>query len=272
MLFTLVAALVLLAVAWFFGQELLVRLFGPPRVTLVETYEERPDGPVFDHSLLTTILGEHVDAEGRVDYGELAADPVRLDLYLKQLEGARPDDLGRSERLALLINAYNAFTLRLIVDHWDGGALKSIKDIPEDQRWEAVRWKIGAGLHSLSDIEHRLIRPHFAEARIHFALVCAALGCPPLRNEAYTGARLEEQLRSQSLRVHGDARWLRHEANSEQIELTLLYSWYGNDFEQVAESVIEHAARFSAPLATTLKGGGAPAITWLPYDWALNRQ
>ena len=92
-------------------------------------------------------------------------------------------DLGRSEKLALLINAYNACTLRLILDHWNDGQLASIKDIPRDNRWEDQRWQIGKRRLSLNQIEHEEIRGRFAEPRIHFALVCAAKGCPPLRAE-----------------------------------------------------------------------------------------
>ena len=79
----------------------------------------------------------------------------------------------------LLINAYNAFTLRLILDYYP---VRSIKDIRASKRWDDQRWRIGEAVFSLNQIEHEQIRPKFAEPRIHFALVCAAIGCPKLRN------------------------------------------------------------------------------------------
>jgi hypothetical protein len=96
--------------------------------------------------------------------------------------------MGRNEKLALLINAYNAFTLKLIVERLP---VQSILDIPAAERWDAVRWKVGGQVWSLKQIEHEQIRPKFTEPRVHFALVCAAVGCPPLRNEAYDASRLD---------------------------------------------------------------------------------
>ena len=122
------------------------------------------------------------------------------------------DELGRDERLALLINAYNAFTLRLILDHYP---VASITDIPADQRWDAVRWRLAGETYSLNQIEHELVRPNFREPRIHFALVCAAVGCPPLRTEAYTGELLEEQLEGQTRYSHAHDRWLRYRTGAD---------------------------------------------------------
>lgn len=170
-------------------------LFGPPAVTMRETYAEKPGGPAFDHAALDSLLKTHVDDAGRVDYRALKQEAAALDAYIAALAGAPLDEMGRSERLALLTNAYNAFTLRLILDHHP---VKSIKDIPAAQRWDAVRWTVGGQTWSLNQIEHEQIRPHFAEPRIHFALVCAAVGCPPLRNEAYRADDLDAQLDAQT--------------------------------------------------------------------------
>jgi hypothetical protein len=124
--------------------------------------------------------------------------------------------------------------------------------------------------YSLNQIEHGLIRPNFREPRIHFALVCAAIGCPPLRSEAYTGDRLEQQLEDQTRFTHGNERWLRYERGNATIELTALYQWYAGDFEQVAGSVLEYAARYDDDLATDLEAGHSPTIRYLDYDWSLN--
>ncbi len=257
-----------------FKPELLQAVFGPPSVTLSEAYADTSDdSPVeatFDHSTFDSLLRRTVDEHGWVDYAALASNPKLLDDYIAALGTAPFDELGRDEKLALLINAYNAFTLRLIVDHWAGGRIKSIKDIRKAKRWADRRWNIGGRTFSLDDIEHQQIRPKFAEPRIHFALVCAAIGCPKLRNEAYQADRLDDQLADQTRYVHRHDRWFRYEPASGEVHLTKIYDWYGGDFKQVAGSVLDFAARYSADLKQTLKAGRKQRIKWLKYDWKLN--
>lgn len=254
-----------------FNPTLLARLvggsLGPPEVTLRETYEEKPNGPAVDHSAFDDLLKRHVDPDGWVDYEGLKRDAAKLDAYIGALAEAPFDDLGRSQKLALLINAYNAFTLRLILDYYP---IASIQDIPAAKRWDDARWRVGPHLWSLNQIEHEQIRPMFREPRIHFALVCAAVGCPKLRNETYRADRLDEQLEDQAQYVHGHDRWFRFSPDSGVLHLTRLYLWYGGDFRQVAGSVPNFAARYSPELKQSQDAGTAPKIEWLAYDWALN--
>ena len=241
-----------------------VVFFGPPSVTLTESHATAPGGPAFDHSLLDALLRQHVH-QGGVDYAALQQAPQQLDTYLHTLADAPLQKLGRDEKLALLINAYNAFTLRLILDHRQPG---SIKDIPADQRWDAPRWPLAGETISLNHLEHVMIRSNFKEPRIHFALVCAAVGCPPLRDEAYTGAKLEAQLADQTRRVHHDGRWLR--LTDQTLFLTQLYAWYADDFEQVAPSVLDYVATHVPALQQMLDTGRRPDLRYLDYDWSLN--
>ena len=243
------------------------RLFGPPMVTLAEAYTEKPSGPSIDHSSFNTLLQKYVSKDGWVNYKELAKDAAKLDAYIDSLAKVGFDELGRSEKLALLINAYNAFTLRLILDHYP---VKSIMDIPADKRWDAERWRIGSMKLSLNQIEHEQVRPKFKEPRIHFALVCAAVGCPPLRNEAYTADNLETQLVSQSQYVHTHDRWIQIATDGRSVGLTSLYKWYGGDFEQAAGSVLKYAASQSPALKKLTDAGRSPAVSYLDYDWSLN--
>lgn len=242
-------------------------LFGPPAVDSVEAYGETESDLTFDHSVLDRLLNEFVDDAGWVDYESLKNSQGELQAYIETLADAPFDELGRNEKLALLINAYNAFTLELILEHYP---VVSIQDIPAAQRWDAVRWKLGGKLLSLSQIEHEQIRPNFKEPRVHFALVCAAIGCPPLRNEAYVGSRIEEQLQSQTQYIHQHRTWFQFQAGESSVKLTQLYNWYGNDFEQSAGSVLKFVATFSAPLKSEMDGGKNLRIDWLEYDWALN--
>ncbi len=244
-------------------------LFGPPAVTLGETYAQKPDGARFDHSVFDALLKKHVDEAGLVDYRALQADPAALDGYITALASAPINDMGRDERLTLLINAYNAFTLRLIIDHYP---VASIKDIPAPQRWKAVRWNLGGTIYSLDQIEHEQIRPHFREPRIHFALVCAAIGCPPLRTEAYQTDRLEEQLIAQSRYVHTRERWFQYDPQNKVVKLTALYNWFAGDFEQAGGSVLDYVASQLPPLAEVVASGTALKIEFLDYDWSLNTQ
>ncbi|MEM7436710.1 MAG: DUF547 domain-containing protein [Myxococcota bacterium] len=247
----------------------LVRVFGPPRVELTEAYADLPAGRPFDHSVYDQLVTQHVDSDGFVDYPGLRRNQAALDQYLDALGSVALDELGRDERLALLLNAYNAFTLRLILDHFP---VKSIRKIPAAKRWKAKRWRLGQQLHSLDEIEHEMIRPNFREPRIHFALVCAAVGCPPLRAEAYTGERLEAQLQDQMRVAHASPRWIRYQRGRSTIALTPLYLWYAGDFEQVAGSVLAFVALHHDDLAADLAAGHRPSIQHLHYDWSLNRQ
>jgi len=249
-------------------QTTIVRILGaPPAVTSIEAYEPKPDGPVVDHSRLDALLRKHVDDDGWVDYEGMQTDAAQLDSYLAELAEVPFELLGRNQKLALLINAYNAFTIRLILDHQP---LDSIRDISANQRWDARRWQVGSHVWSLSQIEHEQIRPNFVEPRVHFALVCAAIGCPPLRNEAYSAGRLEEQLADQVNYVHSHPRWLRFETSSDEVWLTKLYDWYGSDFTQQAPSVLDFVGRSVAPLRQVLDASKHPEIRWLEYDWRLN--
>lgn len=263
-------AMVALAACATVYQQRLAGLFGPPAVTMREAYEHKPQGPSFDHSVFDGLLGRLVDDAGWVDYAGLRKDADQLDRYIAAVATAPFADLGRDEKLALLVNAYNAFTLKLILEHWDEGELESIKDIPADKRWAASRWEIGAHSWSLNEIEHEQIRPKFKEPRIHFALVCAAVGCPPLRTEAYVADRLDAQLEDQTRYVHNHDTWFRFEPQENTAHLTPLYKWYQGDFAQTAGSVLDFAARYAPRLKAALDGGKPPEIQWIEYDWKLN--
>ncbi|HUE87944.1 MAG TPA: VTT domain-containing protein [Vicinamibacterales bacterium] len=239
----------------------------PPAMVAHEVYAGEAGAARFDHSTLDALLSHNVDPDGLVDYDVLHREPAALDRYLSELAHAPFADLGRDDKLALLINAYNAFTLRLILDFYP---VESIRDIPEEKRWKHVRWTLGGATFSLDQIEHEQIRPNFSEPRIHFALVCAAIGCPPLRNEAYVGERLDAQLASQTAYVHTHDRWFQFDSAANEVRLTSLYDWYGSDFLQQAPTVVDYAARHVPALQSALTTGRRPKVRWIDYDWRLN--
>lgn len=247
------------------GCQTLEKVFGPDQVEIGEAYAAQTDGASFDHSTFDALLADIVREDGRVYYDKLAADTSRLDAYIAQLAEADFEALSRDARLALLINAYNAFTLKLIAEYWP---VKSIKDIPDDKRWTHARWTIGGlGKLSLDAIEHEYLRPKFAEPRIHFAVNCASEGCPPLRRFAYDGAQIDAQLQDSTVRAHNDPRWL--QLKGDTVKLTRLYLWFRGDFAQKAGEPVQFAARFNEELAAALAKGDVN-VEIMEYDWAIN--
>ena len=274
------AALVSLAACSYIKHDAINSLFGPPVVTLTEAYKPKPNGPTFSHAVFDQVLHQYVKPGGWVDYKDLSKHPQQLDAYIQSLGHAPFDQMGRNQKLALLLNAYNAFTLRLILDHYP---IASIKDIPAPKRWADKRWNLGGHVWSLDDIEQRQIRGKFREPRVHFAMVCASIGCPPLRDQAYEASKLDQQLQAQAVYVHTHpqamireasgtihTRWFRFDPGANVAYLTKLYDWYGGDFRQVAGSVLKFAARYSPPLRAAMKRGSKPSVEWVPYDWRLN--
>ena len=249
-----------------FKEALVGQLAGRPGDRFVAGGQK---GSRFDHGLLDLVMRVFVNDAGRVHYDKLLERTETLDAYLEQLAEARLGELAPDERLALLINAYNAFTLKLIAEHPDVG---SIKNIPASERWKAKRWNLGGTRVSLNEIEHEMIRGAFDEPRIHWALVCAARDCPPLRQEAYSGDELDAQLAEQARRVHGDGRHVRFDRANGVLQVTRLYDWYGGDFgEGDRAAVIRRAvARYHDGLREALEAGEEPRVRFLDYDWSLN--
>ncbi|MBT3400121.1 MAG: DUF547 domain-containing protein [Rhodospirillaceae bacterium] len=237
----------------------LLALFGPPRVTLREAYGENSGTGTFNHGALDDLLRRCVDGAGFVDYAGLARYAGLLDGYLSRVAAVDFAGLARDEKLALLINVYNAATLRLILDHMP---VASIRDIPAKARWTARRWTVGGKTMSLADIENVELRAKFDEPRIHFAINCASIGCPKLRNAAFTGPSIDAELAAHTRDVHTGARWLH--ATPDGYALSKIYRWYEGDFVQSANSVQNFAARYAPEIA------GKPQRGWLAYDWSLN--
>jgi hypothetical protein len=223
--------------------------------------------------------------DGRVDYQGLKDDGAALERYLEGLagvSGATFNAWAESERLAFLINLYNAATLKLIVDHFP---VKSIKDIgsifkgPWDQ--PVVR-HLGQTI-TLDNLEHDMVRKQYSEPRIHMALVCAAKSCPPLRGEAYVGAKLDAQLDDQSRRFLASPAGLRIDREKKTVYFSSIFKWYGEDFvagfspasgflglDNTQRAVANFCGRYlSAADGDYLKAGGY-AVKYLDYDWALN--
>lgn len=145
---------------------------------------------VFDHSQFDSLLREHVRAGGEVNYSGMARERSKLDRYAQRLATADLTRLDRAERMALWINAYNAFTLLAVLERYP--RLGSIREIP--RVWSRRIYSVAATRYSIGQIENDILRRRFGDPHIHFAIHCASRGCPILRAAAYTGARLDAQL------------------------------------------------------------------------------
>ena len=217
-----------------------------------------------DHAAWDDLVKEHVRDGGWVDYAGFAKDAGQLDAYLEKLgslSAAEFEALSSNAQLATLINAYNAFTVRLILDYRDGGEFESIMDIPEAKRWEHEQWKIAGRTVSLNQIEHEWIRVDYDEPRIHWALVCAAYSCPPLRPEAFTGDQLDKQLAEQENYILN----LEHprfvKRDGDRLLVTSLFQWYGQDWDDWKRYVFANLP---------LDRSKIDEIDFLDYDWKLN--
>ncbi|MGI0028303.1 MAG: DUF547 domain-containing protein, partial [Nitrososphaera sp.] len=183
--------------------------------------------------------------------------------------------------LAFWINAYNAYTIQLVNAHGERESIRNINRGPFGIRaygpWREPIALVGGTAYGLDHIEQEIIRPEFREPRIHFALVCAALGCPPLRSEAYAGPRLEDQLEDQArvfLRLSPEKN--RVDVASRAVYLSPVFRFrdYEEDFGGSRESVARFIARYypPGPERDLLESGRWTKWEYTDYDWALNRQ
>ena len=226
---------------------------------------------VFDHSAFDRLLKAHVEA-GRVDYDAFARAPGFAS-YLDSLAGARPEDLPRDEQLAFWINVYNAYTIQLVNAHGERQSIRNINKtlgvIKALGPWKQAVVRAGGRTLSLDEVEHEIVRKRFKEPRIHFALVCAARSCPPLRREAYTGAALDAQLDDQARAfVSGSPAANRVDVKAGTVYLSPIFNWFRADFPA---NLGKFLARYvSDPSARALLESGRFKMVETRYDWSLN--
>jgi len=251
--------------------RLVRRIFYPPVFGVGRELvpADNTSGDAYDHSIYAEILSRHVDERGFVDYRALSREADRLDVYLSGLAEAERDGLSRFAELALLLNAYNAFTLGLILDH---PGVASIRDIPEPDRWKDERWVIDGTAFSLWELEHRVIRRRFMEPRVHFALVCAAKGCPKLRREPYRGEQLLRQLSDQARSFFADPAKLRWVPDQRVLYVSELIDWYRADFAKDKDGVIDYVVKYLDPVRAEEIGRVREQVRleYLEYNWDLN--
>jgi len=227
----------------------------------------------FDHTHagFARVLAANV-TNGVVDYAALKAVQAELDSYLAGLSAVPRDEFGkwsRDQRLAFLINLYNAATLKLIVDHHPVASIRKIGGLLKGP-WKQEVVGFQGGRITLDRLEHELIRPVFAEPRIHFALVCAARSCPPLRSEPFVAARLGAQLDDQARAFLAQSAKNRIDRAAKTLWLSPIFDWYASDFTQGGRPLVEYVADFLPPEDATELRTGSYRIRHTDYDWTLN--
>jgi hypothetical protein len=219
-----------------------------------------------DHSLYGDLLKKYVK-NGIVNYQGFKDEEANLDQYLKVLEQTNTQELSRNEQLAFYINAYNAWTIKLVLSGYPG--IKSIKALGSifKSPWKKEIARIDGQVISLDDIEHGIIRPRFQDPRIHFAVNCAAKSCPPLISEPYWGNTLDQQLDASTRAFINDPASNRMEGNV--LRVSKIFDWYEKDFKEGIIPFFENYAEGN--LKENLEAyRGQIKIKYFAYDWALN--
>lgn len=219
-----------------------------------------------DHSLWGHLLTKH-NHNGRVDYNGMQADETQLDTYLALLEKTKPESLERSEALAYYINLYNAWTVKLILSKYPN--LKSIKDIGTllKSPWKIELIPLNGKKVSLDHVEHDIIRPQFEDPRIHFAINCAALSCPPLWQTPFKGSALNQQLDQATTQFINDPK--SNSLKGKTLYLSRIFKWFNEDFKDGVEVFVRRYAQGELKTALETVPDG-PSIKYLKYDWSLN--
>jgi hypothetical protein len=225
------------------------------------------------HAALTAILGKHVKPSG-VDYAGLKKDPASLTAYLDTLTevpGSTFKQWPKEQQMAMLINLYNAATLKLVVNNYP---LKSIKEIGKlsGGPWKQSVVRLFGKNVSLDHIENNLLRPNYKDPRIHFAINCASIGCPALRTEAFQASKLNTQLDEQARAFLHDSTKNRVDTKAGALHLSSIFDWFKGDFVGKSGSVEKFIAPYldDAERKWVEKGGFKTKYT--DYDWSLNKQ
>ena len=210
------------------------------------------------HMLWDQLLKKYVSSSGKVNYKGFKADEIRLDAYLTLLElNPVQQSWTRNQKMAYWINAYNAFTVKLILKNYP---ISSITKLDGGKPWD-VKWiKLGEKMYSLNNIEHDILRPTYKDARIHFAVNCAAKSCPPLLNRAWTANTLNATLEKQTKTFINNTTF--NEIDAGAVKLSKIFEWYKVDFGDL----IEYINKYS-----TIKVSKDAAIEFVDYNWALNQ-
>ena len=227
----------------------------------------------FDHSKFDQALKKYVDDKGLVDYNSIAKDSGFSE-YVQSLQDARVEEFSRDGQLAFWINGYNAVTIDKVIKK---KPKKSVRETFIPGVWTATKFftsreHIVAGKRlSQDDIEHEILRKQFKDPRIHFAIICASLGCPPLPRLAYTEGNVQARLEEETRKYLNSPRGTRVDRAESTLHVSKLFDWFATDFIQKSGSTLAFM-RLYLNEETLSFSERDPKISYLEYNWALNAQ
>lgn len=208
------------------------------------------------HDGWDVLLRKYVSVNGKVNYKALQSNLSRFEAYLDKLKDTSPESLSGNKALAFWINAYNAFTVKLILDNYP---VKSIMDLDNGKVWDRKWIKISGKTYSFNQIEHEIIRPQFNEPRIHFAVNCAARSCPPLMNKAWTAEDMEKDLEAQTRKFVNNTNY--NLITKSKLSLSKIFEWYKGDFGNIQSFIDKYS---------DVDVSANASVTYYDYDWSLN--
>lgn len=223
-----------------------------------EKIKETVKVAAFSHQIFDELLRKHVSSTGKVNYSGFKQDHAKLKSYLTQLEGQKVESgWSNDKKLAYWINAYNAYTVDMIVRNYP---IKSITDLEGGKPWDKKFINLNGKTLSLNNIENDIIRPTFKDARIHFAVNCAAKSCPPLMNKAWTEQNLQSELDKRTRSFINNTSY--NTITDGSAKISKIFEWYGEDFGNLND----YLAKYSKT-----KVDGSTKISYNEYDWSLNQ-
>ncbi|RMF92018.1 MAG: DUF547 domain-containing protein [Candidatus Schekmanbacteria bacterium] len=249
----------------------------------------------FSYEDYSSILLRYVDIDGLVNYKQLKKEHAKLDAFIDSIASLREDEFSKwddKEKIAFWINSYNALTLKVVIDNYPIKPsffasflypLNSIRQI--SGVWDKKRFKVMGKSMTLDEIENFHLRKEFNEPRIHFALVCASMGCPKLRNEPYEGKKLNLQLDNQIEQFLANKNKFRIDNHKKVIYISPIFKWFAEDFvksysghkvsskyDEKEEAIINFISRYLDEEQSALLKNETYEIGYLDYDWSLNEQ
>ncbi len=230
-----------------------------------------------DHSTWDRLLRKYVDQQGMVDYGSWKAsepDRAALEQYLGTLSAADANARTTQQgKLAYWINAYNALTLQGMLDVYPTSSIRNhTAKLIGYNIWDDLLLPVGNRKYSLNQIEHEILRK-LGEPRIHFAIVCASIGCPRLLDHAYAPRSLESQLAENTRDFFARQRNFRVDLGGRKVRVSSILDWFGEDFGPTPKKALAGLAKYMPDEATSkLVAGEDFSVSYLDYDWSLNEQ
>ena len=227
----------------------------------------------FDHSTFDQILKEYVDNNGLVDYNSIAKDR-RFAEYVESLAGARVGEFSRDGQLAFWINAYNAVTIDKVIKK---KPKKSVRETFVPGVWTSTKFFttkeniVASKRVSQDDIEHEILRKQFKDPRIHFAIICASMGCPLLPRIAYTEENVQARLEEETRKYLNSPRGTRTDRAENTLHVSKLFDWFATDFIQKSGSTLAFMRPYLNEETLSFLERD-PKISYLEYNWALNAQ